>query len=90
MSTSVVFTPSSSAAFQFGATFDGNNYICTVTWNISGQRWYLNITTTTGDLVVCRALIASPVGYNINLLFGYFVTSTMVFLDATQTFVITP
>jgi hypothetical protein len=84
------FTPTNAGAFQFGATFDGVNYICVVTWNLWAQRWYLNVYTVTGDLIVARALIASPAGYGINLLFGYFFTSTMVFEDASQTFVVTP
>ncbi len=88
--TVTAFTPTSAAAFQFPATLDGDNYICVVTWNLCALRWYLNIYTITGTLIVARALIASPPGFSINLVFGYFVTSTMVFDDATQTFTVLP
>jgi hypothetical protein len=84
------FTPTNAGAFQFGATLDGNNYICVVTWNVYAQRWYLNIYTTTGALIVCRALIACNPAYPINLVFGYFFTSTMIFDDASQSFAVVP
>jgi len=84
------FLPSAVGPFQFGATLDGQNYICNVTWNLWAQRWYLNIYTQTATLVMARALIASPPNYPINMLFGIFMTSTMVFWDATQTFQVTP
>ena len=84
------FTPTSNQAFQFNPTLDGVVYTCSVTWNLSGQRWYLNIYTLQGVLVLSRALIASPPGQPINLLFGYFFTSTMVFWDSSQTFQVTP
>lgn len=89
-STVTPFTPTNNQAFQFNATLDGSAFICVVTWNLWAQRWYLNIFTVQGVLIVCRALIASPDNYPINLLFGYFVTSTMVFLDDSQTFVVSP
>jgi hypothetical protein len=84
------FTPTSATTFQFGATLDGTDYVCTVTWNIAGQDWYLNVYTTSGVLVLTRFLAASPPGVPLNLLFGYFFTSTMVFWDLTQTFQVVP
>jgi hypothetical protein len=88
--TVIPFTPTSTQAFQFGATLDGVAYTCTVTWNLSGQRWYLNIYTNQAVLVLSRALTASPPGVPYNLLFGYFLTTVMVFWDVTQTFQVTP
>lgn len=88
--TSTIFTPTSAGPFQFGATLDGQDYVCNVTWNLWRQGWYLNIYTTTSNLVVCRALVPSTMGYPVNLVSGYFTTSTMVFYDANQTFVVTP
>lgn len=84
--TQTVFTPTAAGAFQFGATLDDGNYICVVTWNLWAQRWYLSIYTTTGDRIVSRALIASTATFPINLAFGYFFTSTLVFYDQQQTF----
>lgn len=84
------FTPTNAGPQQFGATLDGQPYICTVTWGLWAQRWYLNIFTQQGALIYACALIASPPGYPINLVFGYFVTSILVFWDATQTFEVLP
>lgn len=84
------FAPTNAAPFQFNATLDGDVYACYVTWNLWAQRWYLNIYDTTGNLIVARALIASPPGYPINLVFGYFTSSTLVFWDGTQAFQVVP
>lgn len=91
-STSTPFTPTAAGPFQFGATLDGQDFICSVTWNLWGQRWYLNIFTTNNARVLSRALIASapPPAAPINLVFGYFFASTMVFDDTSQTFTVTP
>jgi hypothetical protein len=89
--TVIAFTPTSNTVFSFTATLDGVNYTCVVTWNLWAQRWYLNIYSISPTaLVVCKALIASPDNYPINLVFGYFTTSTLVFYDENQTFVVTP
>ena len=89
--TTIPFAPTSNQAFSFDATFDGANYTCVITWNIWAQRWYLNIySINPTNLIVCKALVASPPDYQINLLFGYFTTSTMYFDDGSQTFVIAP
>jgi len=87
MSTTVVFTPTSTTVFSFNATLDGAVYTCSIAWNIWAQRWYLNIFDQTNTLILARALIASPSDYPINLLFGYF-TTTMYFDDASQSFLI--
>jgi hypothetical protein len=84
------FAPSAAGPFQFGVTLDGQDYTCIVTWGLWDQRWYLNIQNTSGAIVMTRALIASPPNLPINMLFGVFVTSTLVFFDATQTFVVAP
>jgi hypothetical protein len=92
MATVTLFTPTSAGPFEFGATLDGQNYVCTVKWNLWAQRWYLEIADTAGTLIVSRALIASPPQpyRGVNLLFGYFQTSIMAFYDAQQTFVVMP
>ena len=89
--TVIPFTPNNISAFQFQPTLDGVVYTATVTWNVSGQRWYLNLYTVGGVLVFCRALIASPDGVTgINLAFGYFLASTLVFRDSMQSFEVSP
>jgi hypothetical protein len=89
-STSTVFTPTSNQAFSFGATFDGSPFVVVITWNLTAQRWYFTVFTQQNVVIVCKALVASPDNFPINLLFGYFFTSTMVFFDSDQTFVVSP
>lgn len=72
--TYIDFSPSLSAPFQFGATFDGGLYTVIVTWNLFGQRWYVNIYDTNNTLIVCLPMVGSPVGFNISLTAGYFAT----------------
>ena len=76
--------------FQFSPTLDGITYVAVVTWNAYGARWYISISDTSGNLVMYRPVVASPPEYSINLLFGYFFTSTLVFRFATSNFEVTP
>lgn len=79
------FTPLQNQNFQFQPTFDGTQYNIVITWNFWGQRYYVNIYTLNGGLVLSIPMIASPDDYSISLTAGYF-TSTLVFRDSTQTF----
>jgi hypothetical protein len=54
------FTPSNTRAPSFQMTFDGNTYTVTVTWNLFGQRYYVNCFDGSGNLVFTVALIQSP------------------------------
>jgi len=83
------FTPTNSGPFQFSPTLDGQVYTVIVTWNVEGQRYYINIYTLTSTLVVCKSLVASPQNYDISLTWGYF-TSTLVFREASQQFEVNP
>ncbi len=86
MTVYVQFAPTPEGPFQFSATLDaGETYNCTVTWNIYGQRWYLNLYTQNFVQIFCRALIASPPDYDISLTGGYF-TTAIIYRDTTQTF----
>lgn len=87
--TTVPFTPSINSLFSFQPTLDGSQYNLFVTWNLSGQRWYLNIADLNQNLVLVEALIASPDGYDIDLVQGYFV-STLVFRASSQSFEVFP
>jgi len=60
MTTLIDFKPSAIQAFQFDATFDDALYTVLVTWNLYGQRWYINIHDIEGILVLCMPLIGSP------------------------------
>ena len=101
-STSTPFAPSSLAPQQFQATLTNNvaslansfvgtaTYNVTVVWSTFGQRWYIRITDQNGNLILNKPMTASPPGYNISLIGGYFTGSTMVFLEDTQQFVVSP
>jgi hypothetical protein len=54
--TLVNFVPSTVAAFQFDATMGGAQYSVVVTWNLFGERYYVNVYDASGALVVSRAL----------------------------------
>lgn len=74
MTTLVQFNPSSTANFQFQATLDGQNYIVIVTWNLFGQRYYVNIYNTSGVLILAMPMIGSPADFDISMTAGYFTT----------------
>jgi hypothetical protein len=74
MATLIQFNPSATANFQFQATLDGQNYIVVVTWNLFGQRYYINIYDTSGVLKLAMPLVGSPNDYDISMTAGYFTT----------------
>jgi len=83
--TVVQFTPSKVSNFQFQATFDGAIYNVIVTYNIYGQRYYVNIYDTSNVRIITLPLIGSPLDYNISLTAGYF-TTQLVYRVANQQF----
>lgn len=90
MATVVPFKPSSTANFQFNLTLDGNSYTAICTWYAYGARYYISIYDTFNTLIVMCPIVGSPDGYDINLVFGYFQTSTLVYRVSTQSFEISP
>lgn len=90
MTTVVPFTPSANALFSFQPTLGGTQYNLYVTWNLAGQRWYLNIADLQQNLILAEALISSPDDYDINLIEGYISGSTLVFRGSSQSFEVTP
>ena len=79
------FVPSVTSNFQFQPTFDGQTYNVILTWNLYGQRYFVNIYTLQNQLIVSLALIGSPAFYNISMTAGYFATM-LVFRTSSQTF----
>jgi hypothetical protein len=67
LTTVIDFAPSNSAPFQFQATLDNSNYTAIVTWNLAGQRYYVNLYSLAGDLIFCLPLISSPSGLQIQI-----------------------
>lgn len=53
------FQPNAGQNFVFNPTLDGNSYVATIVWNVFGQRWYLNLTDTSGNLIVYKAVVSS-------------------------------
>lgn len=68
MSTFVNFAPSTAAAFQFQAILDGQAYNVVVTWLLFGRRFYVNVYSLGGALVVSQPLISSPTGQSLGSL----------------------
>ena len=90
MTTFTQFTPPPASLFAFQPTLDGAVYSATVVWNLAGQRWYLQLTDLSGNLIVLLPLIGSPIGSDINLVAGYFQTSTLVYREDTGNFEVSP
>lgn len=85
MTTFVEFNPPAYTPFVFQPTLDGAQYTAVINWNLFGKRWYLNLYTIQGVLLICMPMVGSPVSSpvpgvspDINLLKGYFAVSTMV------------
>lgn len=62
MTTFFPFVPNVQAPFAFQPTLDGTAYAATVTWNLFGQRWYVNVNQQDGTLVFSLPLLGSPDG----------------------------
>lgn len=60
MTTIYPFEPSPQAPFQFQPTLDGQQYSVVVPWNVTGQRYYLNVFDLAGNRIVTIPLIGSP------------------------------
>ena len=86
----VPFSPTPQQPFGFSATFDGQQYQVTCPWNIFGLRWYVQCVGQGNVMIFNLPLIGSPDSGDINILAGYFLTSTLVFRISTQTFEIGP
>jgi hypothetical protein len=81
MTTLIPFTPNNSSAPPFStvAVLDGTTYNISVTWNIVGQRWYLQITDQSGNNLWMGAMVGSSLTYNIYLAPGIFSSSTILY-----------
>lgn len=93
MTTTTQFIPgNTSPPFQFQPTLDGTTYSAAITWLLTGQRWYITLSDKNGVVIFNLPLIASPPPPQqpINLAAGYFTTSTLIFYDQSQTFVVSP
>lgn len=82
------FTPSrlTSPPFQFTAELDGSDYVISVSWNVYGQRWYINCSDINGTIIRTEPMIASPDDGDIPMLPGLFSTSKLVYRDSSANF----
>lgn len=85
----IPFTASALEPFQFQPTLDGQTYTALVKWNFYAQRYYVEIYTLGGELVLAIPMVGSPLDYDISLTETKF-TSKMVFREPSQQFEITP
>lgn len=79
------FAPTNAAPFQFQPQLDGAIYNAIITWNVFGQRYYLNLYDLNNVRIVTIAVVGSPLGSDINLVGGYF-TDKLVFREPNQQF----
>ena len=57
--TTFPFNPSPLQNVTFNPTLGNNSYVATVTWNVFGQRWYLNLFDSLGNLLIETAVVSS-------------------------------
>lgn len=93
--TIVAFAPvpnSSGAPFQFAVTLDGAAYTVSVKWLMFAQRWYIYVSDSNNNIVLCTALVSSYQGSTalVNLVAGICSISTMYYYDVLLQFVILP
>jgi hypothetical protein len=85
----IAFNPSSSSNFVFQCTLDGANYVVVVTWNLFGERYYINLYNTQQKLILCTAVVPSPNTFNISLT-GSMFSDLLVYREASGNFEIIP
>lgn len=66
MTTIIPFTPSNLVVPSYLMTFDGQPYNLTVTWNVSAQRYYINIYDQNNNWIITTPLISSPPARAVN------------------------
>jgi hypothetical protein len=66
MATIIPFIPSNFATPKIAVTLDGQPYQLVMTWNVSAQRYYVNVYAVDGTWVTTVPLFGSPVGEAIN------------------------
>lgn len=71
MSTDFIsFQPNENGAppFQFKTSIAEGLITVSITWNLAAERWYMRVQNSAGVTYLYRPLIASPAGYDINLI----------------------
>jgi hypothetical protein len=60
MTTIIPFVPSNITTPKISVTLDGNPYTIFITWNVSAQRYYINVYDQSGNWIVTTALVSTP------------------------------
>ena len=87
MTATYPFTPNTLVPFSFQPTLDGQPYNAIVSWNLWGQRYYLNLYSASGELVVAEANIGSLDPVMTPLLTSYGLYTASIFLPAPPAFI---
>jgi hypothetical protein len=66
MTQQFTFRPSNAVAPSFQAVLDDRLCNIVLTWNVAGQRYYINIYNTSGNLVVARSLVETGESLSLN------------------------
>jgi len=92
MTTLVAFNPSNNSTppFSVTVTLDSTSYQLIATWNLAGQRWYVQLQDQSGNVAWMGPLIGSPLGSDIYLALGIFQASTLLYRADTGNFEIDP
>jgi hypothetical protein len=88
--TIIPFNPIPSSNFQFNCTLNNQLYTAIITWNYYSPRYYINIYDTAGNLIVSNPMVGSPDNFDIDLVYGYFSDSTLVYRVSSNSFEINP
>jgi hypothetical protein len=90
MTTYVQFAPNANVTFQFQLTLDGSQYNLMTLWSLFRKSWYIDLYDLQGNLILSEGLVGSPDNYDIDLVWGYFFVSTLIFRASTQQFEVNP
>lgn len=87
--TSYPFLPASQSPFAFQPLLGGQLYNAVVPWALWGQRWYLSLSTTSGQQIFYKAVVGSldPVAAPLTTIAGLYMASVVLpappqFIDA--------
>lgn len=90
MTTYIQFSPRPTTVSQYQVTLDGQQYNLLVPWSLYRKNWYIDLYDLQNNLVLSEGLVGSPDYYDIDLVWGYFETSTLVFRESTGQFEVSP
>jgi hypothetical protein len=66
MTTVIPFIPSNIITPKFNVLLDNTNCTITVTWNVSAQRYYINVYSTDGTWIITTPLVSCPPARSVN------------------------